>query len=260
MAPRPIDHRLVLLGCVAVIAIAGVVAYGPIPQDPGYHAFSDQRKILGIPHFWNVVSNAPFAIAGVLGLMVVARRPKGMIAENALAYVLFFAGAVLIAIGSSWYHLNPTNAALLWDRLPMTISLMAFVGIVGGEHVDVRAARRALVPLVAIGIASAAYWGVSERLGHSDLRPYALVQFLPILLIPIILVAYPSRFTAPFVHWAILGCYAVAKLLELLDAQVHRALGVMSGHPLKHVVAAAAMFLLVWGIARRAPREGPRSA
>jgi hypothetical protein len=249
----PLDRRLVLLVAVAVVATIALVAYGPIPQDPAYHAFSDQRTILGIPHFWNVVSNVPFAIAGLLGLAVVARRPAGMIAENALAYALFFAGAVLIAVGSSWYHLSPTSATLVWDRLPMTISLMAFFDIVIGEHVDARFARRALLPLVAIGIASAAYWGISERFGRSDLRPYAIVQFLPLLLIPIMLVAYPSQFSKVFVHWLILGCYAVAKVFELLDGPVHRALGVMSGHPLKHVTAAAAMFVLVWGLNRRAP-------
>src|SRR5688572_5997744 len=144
--PSPLDRRLVLLAAVAVIAMICVVAYGRIPQDPAYHAFSDQRTILGIPHFWNVVSNLPFAVLGVLGLAGVARRPSGMIKENAPAYALFFAGAVLIAVGSSWYHLNPMNATLLWDRLPMTISLMAFLDVVIGEHVDARFARRARLP------------------------------------------------------------------------------------------------------------------
>jgi hypothetical protein len=252
--PGFLDRRL-MLPSVAVVAAIGVVAYGPIPQDPAYHAFSDQRTILGIPHFWNVVSNAPFAIAGILGLAVVARRPTGMIAENALAYVLFFAGAVLIAFGSSWYHLSPTNATLVWDRLPMTISLMAFFDLVIGEHVDVRFARRALLPLVAIGIASAAYWGISERLGRSDLRPYAIVQFLPLLLIPIMLVAYPSRLTRVAVLWVILGCYGLAKVFELLDGPIHRMVGVVGGHPLKHLAAAAAIFVFVWGLDRRAPHR-----
>lgn len=206
------DRRAVLLGVIAVAGIVGVILHGPITQDPAYHAFSDQREMLGVPHFWNVVSNVPFALAGILGLFVFSRRPRGMIAENALAYALFFAGAVLIAVGSSYYHLNPTNATLLWDRLPMTISLMAFFAIVIGEHVDARLARRALIPLVAVGIASAAYWGISERLGHPDLRAYAIVQFLPMLLIPLMLILYPSRLTKVSLLWAILGCYVAAKV------------------------------------------------
>jgi hypothetical protein len=28
-----------------------------IQQDQLYHVFADQRTLLGIPHFWNVVSN-----------------------------------------------------------------------------------------------------------------------------------------------------------------------------------------------------------
>lgn len=249
----PVDRRALLLVAIACAATIGVVAYGPIPQDPDYHHFSDQRTILGIPQFWNVVSNIPFAIAGVVGLAIVARRPKGMIAENALAYVLFFVGAILVALGSSLYHLKPTNGTLLWDRLPMTISLMAFFDIVIGEHVDARLARRALIPLVAIGIASAAYWGVSEHMGRSDLRPYVIVQFLPIVLIPIILVVYPSRLTHVSTHWMVLGCYGIAKVLEHFDVAIHRVLGVMSGHPLKHVAAAASIFIVAWALVWRTP-------
>jgi hypothetical protein len=254
--PRTADRRFAVLGFIAGACTVGVMSQGPIPQDPAYHAFSDQRTILGVPHFWNVVSNAPFLLAGVLGLLVVARRPPGMVAENSRAYALFFLGAILIAIGSAWYHLDPTNATLVWDRLPMTISLMAFVAIVIGEHVDVGIARRVLLPLVAVGIASAAYWGVSERLGRSDLRPYAIVQFLPMVLIPLILLMYPSRLTKPWIHWLVFASYAVAKVLELLDGGVHRALGFASGHSLKHVAAAAAMFILVLGLRSRVPAAG----
>ena len=229
-----------------MVGIAGVALSGPIPQDPAYHAFSDQREILGVPHFWNVVSNVPFALAGILGLCVIARRPRGMIAENALAYVLFFAGAILIAAGSGYYHLNPTNETLLWDRLPMTISLMAFFDVVIGEHVGARLARRALLPLVAVGIASAAWWGLSE-----DLRPYAIVQFLPMVLIPLILILYPSRLTGVSLLWSVLACYALAKIFELLDAPIYRALGIVSGHTLKHVAAAGAVFVLALGLRSR---------
>lgn len=250
--PRP-GWRAVLLGLIAATATVAVVLQGPIPQDPAYHAFSDQRMLFGIPHFWNVVSNVPFAIAGVLGLLVMGRKPSGMIAESSAAYAAFFSGAVLIAFGSAWYHLDPTNATLLWDRLPMTISLMAFFDLVIAEHVSSRLARRALVPLIAIGIASAAYWGVSERLGAPDLRPYVLVQFLPMLLIPLILLLYPSRLSRVRVLWLILAFYALAKAFELGDAAMYRVLGFMSGHTLKHFAAAAAMFTLIWGLRRRSP-------
>ena len=224
---------------------------GPISQDPAYHAFADQREILGVPHFWNVVSNVPFALAGILGLVVLARRPRGMIAENSLAYVLFFAGAILIAVGSGYYHLNPTNETLLWDRLPMTISLMAFFDVVIGEHIGVRLARRAIVPLVAVGIASAAYWGLCGR-GSASLRdrpvPAARAHS-----------SHPDPLSIPAergpVLWAVLACYAVAKVFELFDAPVHRALGV-SGHTLKHVAAAVAMFVLALGLrSRTSPPE-----
>jgi hypothetical protein len=246
--------RAALLGVLAVAGILGVALSGPIRQDPAYHAFSDQRELFGIPHFWNVVSNVPFAVAGILGLWVIARRPRGMIAENSLAYVLFFAGAVLIAVGSGFYHVDPNDQTLVWDRLPMTISLMAFFDVVLGEHVGVRLARRALIPLVAVGIASAAYWGLSQTWGDPDLRPYAIVQFLPLVLVPLILLLYPSRLTKVRFLWCVLACYAVAKVFELFDAPVHRALGGVSGHTLKHLSAAGAMFVLARGLRSRTDR------
>jgi hypothetical protein len=249
-----VDRRAVLLGVIAVAGIAGVALSGPIRQDPAYHAFSDQRELFGIPHFWNVVSNLPFAIAGVYGLLVIARRPRGMIAENSLAYVLFFAGAIVIAAGSGFYHLNPNDQTLVWDRLPMTISLMAFFDAVLGEHVGVRLARRALVPLVAVGIASAAYWALSQTWDMADLRPYAIVQFLPLVLVPLILLLYPSRLTKVWFLWSVLACYALAKVFELFDAPVHRALGGVSGHTLKHLSAAGAMFVLALGLRSRTDR------
>jgi hypothetical protein len=245
--------RAALLLVVSAAGIVGVALHGPIPQDPAYHAFSDRRTLLGVPHFWNVVSNLPFALAGIVGLVVVAQRPRGMLGENALAYGLFFAGAVIVAAGSAYYHLDPTNATLVWDRLAMTIALMAFFDVVIAEHLDARFARRALLPLVGIGIASVAYWAVSERHGAPDLRPYAVVQFLPLVLVPMILLLYPSRLTGVRVHWLILACYAVAKGFELADGPVHRALGAVSGHTLKHGAAAAGVFVLAWGLRRRVP-------
>ena len=241
---------LLLAGAAAVLALA---LHGPIPQPASYHAFADQRTLLGIPHFWNVVSSLPFSVLGLAGLRRLRSRPPGLLPGLKACYAACFAGAVGIGLGSGWYHLRPDNASLVWDRLPMTVAFMGLFTAVLGEHIGTRLARRALPGLLLAGVGSVAYWVLSERLGTSDLRPYLLVQFLPMALVPLILLLYPSRLTGVGWLWALLGLYAVAKLLEGLDAALFEHLGLIGGHALKHLVAAGALGCLVLALRKRQP-------
>lgn len=221
----------------------------PIPQDPAYHHFADTRTLLGIPNFWNVVSNIPFLLVGLAGLHWVTQDYGRLPGQLQRAYLVLFLGVGLVGLGSSWYHLSPSNDSLLWDRLPMTLSFMALFAIILGEHIAPRLGQRLFWPMLAAGVASVLYWQATERAGLGDLRPYALVQFLPVLLIPLILLLYPK----PRSGWLWLGLagYVLAKFLEQFDAQVYASLGVLSGHSLKHVVAAASMWALLVGLRRR---------
>ena len=122
------NFRLSCLAGFTLLAIVVVFFIPPIPQDPAYHDFVDQRTLHGVPNFWNVASNLPFVIAGLLGLLVLlGRKPlPGGLPELKWAYVVFFAGVLLTGFGSAYYHLDPTNESLVWDRLPMTLAFMAF--------------------------------------------------------------------------------------------------------------------------------------
>jgi hypothetical protein len=253
---RCFPWRAALLLFVAAAAGLAVVLRGPIPQPAAYHAFADGRALLGIPHFWNVVSSLPFSLVGLAGLRVLRRGPApGAVPALRACYGAFFAGAVGIGLGSAAYHLDPSNASLVWDRLPMTVTFMAFFAIVLGEHTGQGLARRALPVLLLAGIASVLYWVVSERLGASDLRPYVLVQFLPMLLIPLVLLLYPSRLTRVSLLWALLALYGAAKALEHFDAGVFEALGqLVSGHTLKHLLSALALACMVLALRVRRPK------
>jgi hypothetical protein len=241
---------LVLGLAAATLVVAGLIP--PIAQDPAYHLFADQRTLLGIPHFWDTLSNLAFLVIGGLGAWrVMQGPPAGGMRELRTGYLVFFLGVALIAAGSGYYHLQPTNERLVWDRLPMAISLMAFFSVVVGERIDAAFGRRLLWPLVVTGIAAVVYWGVTEAQGSGDLRPYVVVQFLPVLLIPIILVLFPSRLTREGYLWATLLAYPAAKAAELLDAEMFHFLGVFSGHTLKHLLAAAGAGLFLLALQRR---------
>jgi len=233
-------------------AIVGGFMLPPIPQSLSYHHFADTRTLLDIPNFWNVMSNLPFLFVGVLGLVVVVRGVNlGGLPSLRTAYGAFFIGIAMVCFGSGYYHWSPSNATLAWDRLPIAVSFMIFVGIVVGEHINERVGRAIILPLVAVGIGSVWYWHYTEGLGRGDLRLYGLVQFLSLFVVAIIFVAFPSRLTGIGYLWSMFAGYAAAKVLESLDAVVFGWGELMSGHALKHVAAAAGMYCLVLALRHR---------
>src|SRR2546423_10618014 len=106
---------VILLGVMAATLIA-LLLVPPIPQDQSYHLFADRRTLLGVPNFWNVVSNLPFIAVGAAGLWHVRGDPGALV---------LFIGIFLTGFGSSYYHLSPDDGTLFWDRLPMTLFFSA---------------------------------------------------------------------------------------------------------------------------------------
>ena len=229
---------LILFGITIVLSGAVFFLVDPIPQDPDYHKFVDQRSYLGVQNFLNVFSNLVFIIIGCFGLYVLIKRGnQNNINKSFSACYLFFLGLVLTGIGSAYYHLSPDNQTLVWDRLPMAIAFMSLFSFFLYEHVSTRLGVWLLWPLLAIGIFSVLYWIYTENQGHGDLRLYALVQFLPVLLIPLILVLFPSKRYQKKYLWYLIGMYALAKVSEHYDDEIMAMLSV-SGHTLKHIFAA----------------------
>jgi hypothetical protein len=96
--------------------------------------------------------------------------------------IVLFTGLFLTGFGSSYYHLNPNDGTLFWDRLPMPLCFAAILAAVVEERVDARAGAMLLRPLLAIGIFSLLLWRWTD-----DLRLYALAQFFPFLALVLIL-------------------------------------------------------------------------
>lgn len=235
-----------LIFITAAFALIGMLLHDPIPQDITYHLFIDTREVWSIPNFWNVVTNIPFAIVGILGLYKLRVPAKLKMANNTmLAYVLLFFGTFLIGFGSSYYHLAPDNQTLVWDRLPMSVAFMALFSIIISEFISVRSGKALLLPLILAGLLSIIYWHFTELRGEGDLRFYALVQFYPMFAIPIILVFFRSHCSHVQAYWWLLLAYVVAKLFEHFDVEVYNLLGFISGHSLKHITAALGLYVLL---------------
>lgn len=206
-----------------LLALGGLLIFvDRVPQWPEYHDFADHRSFLGIPNAHNVISNMGFLIIGAWGsLFVLSRSGRAATGRLNAAYLAFFVGVFLTALGSAYYHYQPDNQTLVWDRLPMTVMFMGLFVAVMGELISPRAATSLLLPLLVAGVASVLWWAWTESVGAGDLRFYGLVQFLPFVLIPLMLVMYPA-----------LG-------------------GVVGGHALKHLAGAAATACVLSMLYRR---------
>jgi hypothetical protein len=245
-----------LLTVTLLIVVAVFLFVDPYPQPQSYHAFADDRTLFGVANFWNVATNAVFLVPGIAGLLMLrsADHP-GILPGLNPAYHILFTGILLTAIGSAWFHLAPNNHTLFWDRLPMTIAFMSLAAIIVGEHVSESLGRRLLWPLLAIGAASIFYWDWSESHNAGDLRLYGLVQFLPMLLIPVLLLMYRSVFDRTGFIWIVFLLYALAKVFEQLDGRVYNLGELLSGHSIKHVIAAIGPLVLIDGINKRRIRQ-----
>lgn len=235
-----------LIASVTITVLISTFLLDPIAQDPAYHQFKDSRSLLGIANFCNVVSSFAFLVVGVLGLYKILITKSLIITSDfKIAYLLLFASLSLVALGSGYYHVSPDNKTLVWDRLPMAVGFMSLFSIIIYEFISTRFGRRALLPAILTGIFSVIYWGMTENRGAGDLRLYILVQFLPILLTPIILVFFGSRFSHVTAYWWLFLAYLLAKLFEHFDSQIFIITGIISGHSLKHLAAATGFYLLL---------------
>jgi hypothetical protein len=233
------------------VAVGGVVAaflLPPVRQPPAYHDFADARTLAGIPNCLNVLSNAPFLLAGLMGLWSLARRDRFVDSRERAPYALFFLAACFTGLGSSCYHWSPRDATLLWDRLPMTLAFTSLLAAMISERISVTAGTRLLWPLVAAGAASVWWWQWT-----GNLAPYMAAQYFSIVLIALLLLLFPPSYTRGGDLLVATGIYLLAKVAEMLDRRIYTLTGWISGHTLKHLIAALAVFWVLRMLRKRTP-------
>ena len=247
----------VLIALITLFSFYWFFSSGPIPQNLEYHAFSDTREVFGVPNFWNIISNLVFFAVGVAGLYkLLYVRSFCLLNDIKVVYVVLFGSCILIACGSAYYHLLTDNGSLLWDRLPMSVAFMALFTIIVGEFVSLRVGKILFVPLICAGITSVIYWYVSETQGQGDLRLYALVQFYPLLIIPVVLMFFKSGYTQVYYYWILLSVYGLSKVFEYFDSAILEYTSIISGHTIKHVLAAISVGVLLVAYQKRSKSSG----
>jgi hypothetical protein len=235
----PLKTHAALAGFI-LVTLAWLAIGRPFPQDPGYHQFANKAAVFGVPNAANVLSNIPFILVGAFGL---SRRQD-------ILWMTLWAGLFLTGFGSGYYHLHPSNATLVWDRLPMSITFAAVICLFLRDALQQRAS---LPAWLIYSIATVLYWAAVN-----DLRPYVVLQFGGMLLL--VGIYFTHRAALPHWGWVLLG-YATAKVLEAADQSIWNAThGLLSGHAWKHLAAAAGFIPLVWGrfVSNRRPAAQTR--
>ncbi|XBI22701.1 hypothetical protein VPH35_063693 [Triticum aestivum] len=197
-----------------------------------------------IPNTLNVISNIPFLSVGLTGLILCHYNSQAEL----WSWTLFFAGVTAVGVGSSYYHLYPNN---------MTIAFTSITAIFIIERVDDRAGTKSLAPLVIAGALCILYWSFFD-----DLRPYAIIQFVPCIVIPVMAIVIPPMYTLAkillFLFFKLIsGFYLLAKVEEAADKPIYRwAHDIVSGHTLKHLCAAMVPVFLTLMLAKRTIEPG----
>ena len=251
---------LLLLWLLALIAGPAVSeAFGLTLNAHGHahlHAhgqpFFDARTLFGIPNAMDVLTNAPLALAGLWGLL--ALRGRSLPGATRQAALAFFAGLVTTGFGSAVYHWAPDATGLVWDRLGMAVTFAGALSLAVAERVGQAPARqslRVLLPLATLSAILPASTG--------NVLPWTVLQFGGMALIVWLALSKPVAGALGIRLGALIGLYALAKALELGDATVfHATADAVSGHSLKHLVAALAAGPVI--AALRAPRRASAPA
>ena len=236
----PFGARVSIVLGAGVLGLLIAAVAPPERQIQAYHDFAPSGPgDLGI-----VLSNLAFLVVGLWGLWFLYGKPSGRAVFEAprdgWPYAAFFAGLVLVTFGSGYYHLDPNDGTLVWDRLAMTVIFMALFAAFIADRFRVGAGIVVLLPaLLVLGAASVVYWGVT-----GDLRFYHLVQFLPLVLLMLICLLFPGRLTRfKYAAWMVFW-YALATVFELFDKTVYAWISI-GGHTIKHLLAAVACTLVI---------------
>jgi hypothetical protein len=226
---------LAILAALTLATVVGLLAWGAVPLDTSQHQYADQRRWFGLPNALNVLANLPLLLAGVWGWH--ASRSSSWPAalrEPWQAFHLCVAGGSLVAAA---YHAVPNDIGFLLAQLAMSAAfVMLTVGMLA-ERVSARFGSRtglAAAAALLVVTATAVGFGVGAT-GSTDLRPFLLLQLLPVLLIPAGALSLPGRYTRSADWMIMLAVYALAKAFELADAAIFMSTGWISGHALMHL-------------------------
>lgn len=248
-SPKPTHASPWLLfswGMLLCLAAAWLPA---LPQAAHYHDFADARTLLRIPYAMDVLSNLPLLLAGLAiawQLRRFARTSAQLLPLWGWLLAIAALGFALTALASSIYHWQPDDTGVFWDRLAMGVIFAAVIGLAAGQIYGALTAAAAAFLTLAAAVLALWIWRQT-----GNFTPWIVLQaggMLLLLAIACVPKHSPLRQAAvPLLPLgALIAWYSLAKLAELGDHSVFAAsTGLLSGHSLKHILAALAAWPLL---------------
>jgi hypothetical protein len=228
------------LACLIILLLLAIFL-PPIAQNQNYHNFSDQRTLFGVKNALDTLSNLAFIIVGLWGLINFYKNKYIKISNNfSVLLNLFFVSIILTGLGSFYYHLNPNDFTLVFDRLALSLVFAVVLAMLAAIRISERLGFHTLAELIILAPLSVLLWNYNE-----NLTPYAVLQFGGIVIIVLTLLLTKAQKQSPcFASLIIL--YGFAKVAEFYDAQIFSLTqNLISGHSLKHIIAALAIVLFI---------------
>jgi hypothetical protein len=227
-----------------------VFSLPPLPFDPKYHEFADKRIFLGVPHFFDVMSNVPYLIFGLMGIYFSFQSYKEK--KISWPFFFFFTGIFYVCFGSIYYHLHPTTERLIWDRVPMTFAFMGLLVGLMDQFIWEKSTKYFLIPFLLLGLFSVFYWYHLEIQNNGDQRLYFWVQSIPLIMICFCLFNSKPFFKKTKFYFYALLFYLVSKIFEFNDHKIFLITdNYLSGHTLKHLSSSFSIFLILSGLKKR---------
>jgi len=194
----------------------------PLPKE--YHNFADQRKFIGISNFFDVISNVAILIPAIY---LITKQKKSSPLSNLLIIHI-----ILLAIASSYYHLNPSDDTIIWDFMMIATTSM-IVLIMFTNYTDIRG-----LLLYIVGILSVIYWKY-----NNDLRPYILI----LIGVPLyIIVKHYKNIDLRNYIYIIIIANIILRLSEHNDHAIYKMTNnQISGHTLKHIFSGIGIFYVI---------------
>ena len=253
---RDLPTRVFVLATASIVWSAFLLVE-PIGQPQAYHDFADRRVArvgpVTVPYIGDVTSNAFILAGGLLGLYRLRAVGFPMSEDDPMrewqldcCLPIFFWATATVSAGSTYYHWNPNDQTLVWDRLPMTVAFVSIFCYMIEEYenspagAEAELGRKMLLPLLAVGVFSVVHWSRTD-----DLRLYLLVQFVPLVAMSVMVSLGAPRHGGATQQGSALLLYGLAKVCEDLDHRIFELSGrAVSGHSLKHVLAGLAAMVL----------------
>ena len=240
--------RELILILVILVSFIVMMSFETVNQKLTYHCFADTRAFFGIPNFFDVTTNITFALFGIIGFVFCLKNRQK---EASWSWITLFFGVIIVCFGSAYYHLNPNNDTLVWDRLPMAIGFMGLFIAMLSEYVNPKIERYFLIPAILLGFSSVIYWHYVD-----DLRFYIWVQYTSLLIIPIVMIIFKGKYTHQKYLIFALVFYLLAKGAEIYDKEIFSInFEQFSGHSLKHLLASLGPLFIYFMIKKRDVRE-----